>query len=255
MLTGLHEEKAMRLLSPFPLDHARALPVTGELHPLRQEFNRWMSWGNAATMLMAFAGVCGYLSLQRERIAPNVVLTHPPDSLIVIVNPPPIGTGPGKPHLIPLDLFKKFGALVPVQDASPQAVDYTIPEIGSIGNVGPDEIGAGEIGPGDVINVGGSDALPGPDTFVPCEEFPILLHMQTPVYPPLAREAGTEGTVVLRVLVSKEGRVLNSIVLSGNPMLAEAARTAALTALFKPALQQHKPVSVWVQLPIVFSLN
>jgi len=97
--------------------------------------------------------------------------------------------------------------------------------------------------------------LPGPTEFVAYEQPPDLLRMQAPVYPPLAREAGIEGSVLLRVLVSKEGKVLNAIVLSGNPILAEAARLAAFTAQFSPALQQHKPVPVWVQLPVVFSLK
>jgi TonB family protein len=159
--------------------------------------------------------------------------------------------------MIPLDQFQKFGSIEPVLDTNPQVVEYpTIGEIKSLmGEVGLGEVGLGEIGTGDAINVGVSDALPAPDTFVPCEELPTLLRIEAPVYPPLAREANVEGTVLLRVLVSKEGKVLNAIALSGNPMLIEAARTAAFTAQFRPALQQHKPVPVWVQLPIVFSLN
>ena len=97
--------------------------------------------------------------------------------------------------------------------------------------------------------------LPTPDQIVMVEVYPQSLRMEAPVYPPLAREGGVEGTVLLRVLVSKEGKVLKVIVLSGNPMLAQAACMAAFTAQFSPALQQHKPVPVWVQLPVVFSLN
>jgi len=97
--------------------------------------------------------------------------------------------------------------------------------------------------------------LPTSDQIVIVEVYPQLLRMEAALYPPLARDTGVEGTVLLRVLVSKEGKVLNVIVLSGNPMLADAARTAAFTARFSPAQQQHKPVPVWVQLPVVFSLN
>jgi TonB family protein len=108
---------------------------------------------------------------------------------------------------------------------------------------------------GDLHVVPHEAPLPTSDQIVIVEVYSQLLRMEAPLYPPLAREAGVEGTVLLRVLVSKEGKVLNVIVLSGNPMLADAARTAAFTARFTPAQQQHKPVPVWVQLPVVFSLN
>jgi len=38
-------------------------------------------------------------------------------------------------------------------------------------------------------------------------------------------------------------------------MLNDAALQAARRALFKPALQQHKPVAVWVEIPMAFTLH
>ena len=64
----------MRLLSPFPLEHAHALPVTGEHHPLRREFNRWMSLANSVTMILAFFAFVGILSLKREPVPPKSYL-------------------------------------------------------------------------------------------------------------------------------------------------------------------------------------
>jgi len=239
----------MRLLSPFPLDHAHALPVTGEHHPLRREFHRWMSWGNAATMLLAVAGACTYLALQREPVEIHLP-THPGP----IIDPPPIISDKPKGgieviHQIP----PKLGLIEPVPDTNPGVLDYpTLEDFDKfIGPVDPTATGPG-VPP---IVVSEPEELPKPEQFVAYEEAPDLLRMDAPVYPPLAREAGIEGTVLLRVLVSKEGKVLNVIVLSGNPMLAESARTAAFTAHFRPAMQQHKPVPVWVQLPVVFSLK
>ena len=240
----------MRLLSPFPLDHAHALPVTGTHHPLRREFHRWMSWGNAATMLLALVGVCTYIGLQRKPVAPNIDLT-PIEVRTKLKNPPSIDNGKVPPPLTRL-VPPKVGILDPVPDTTPEVTTYPTAREFDKWIEGLDPVG--KI-PGDVIFVTTPPVLPGPDEFVAVEQDPQVLRMDAPVYPPLAREAGIEGTVLLRVLVSKEGKVLNVIVLSGNPMLAEAARIAAFTAQFSPAMQQHKPVPVWVQLPVVFSLK
>jgi hypothetical protein len=62
----------MRLFTPFPLEHAHALPVTGEHHPLRREFNRWMSLANTVTMILALIALAGILSLKREPVPPKV---------------------------------------------------------------------------------------------------------------------------------------------------------------------------------------
>ena len=240
----------MRLLSPFPLDHAHSLPVTGAHHPLRREFHRWMSWGNAATMLVVLTGAMTYLALKREPVMPQVDLTPP--GVVDLVEPPAIVPDHVTPEFTPIASVPKVGLIDPVPDTSPEVQPGpTIDDFDKWldGQVGP------ILKPGDKIVVNKEPALPEPDDFVAYEQEPTFLRMEAPVYPPMAREAGIEGTVLLRVLISKEGKPLKIIVLSGNPMLAEAARNAALTAQFSPALQQHKPVPVWVQLPVVFSLK
>jgi len=79
--------------------------------------------------------------------------------------------------------------------------------------------------------------------------------MQPPAYPEIAREAGVEGTVLVRVLVDAQGTVRDRILLQSVLGLDEAALAAAATAVFRPALQQDKPVAVWVVLPIEFRLR
>src|SRR4029077_10936879 len=53
-----------------------------------------------------------------------------------------------------------------------------------------------------------------------------LEHSVAPVYPHVARKAGVEGDVVLRVYVSSTGRVTDLKVLDGPPILARAAAEA-----------------------------
>ena len=239
----------MRLLSPFPLEHAHVLPVTGEQHPLRREYQRWMSMGNAVVMLIVVAGGCAYLLLQREPTPSLVKIEKPYD-----IGPPISIVDEGqKPINTTVIDQTRVGVPVPVPDLSAIASSFPTQEelAKALGSEDIPTFTDGSLPP----IVMKEASLPTPDQFVAVEVLPQLLRMEAPVYPSLARETGVEGTVLLRVLVSKEGKVLNVIVLSGNPMLADAARTAAFTAQFSPAQQQHKPVPVWVQLPVVFSLK
>ncbi len=87
------------------------------------------------------------------------------------------------------------------------------------------------------------------------EEEPVRLRIAPPVYPEVATQAGVEGTVMVRALVGKDGKVKDCIVLDGPEMLKAAAITCAKTAVFKPALLQHKPVEVWVMIPMTFKLH
>jgi protein TonB len=78
-----------------------------------------------------------------------------------------------------------------------------------------------------------------------------------PEYPPLSRRMGEEGRVTLRVLVNESGRPTRVDVqkTSGSPRLDEAARQAALRAMFKPHIEDGKAVTVYVIVPITFHLD
>jgi protein TonB len=89
---------------------------------------------------------------------------------------------------------------------------------------------------------------------LPQEGPPILLSMQPPVYPEMAREAGIEGTVIVRVLVGTNGLVKDMMVLQSVLGLDEAAVDAAWTARFKPAQENGQLAEVWMVLPIEFEL-
>jgi protein TonB len=101
----------------------------------------------------------------------------------------------------------------------------------------------------------GDVGLPSPDEYVAFEKAPELVKMDPPAYPDIAREAGVEGTVLVRVLVGDDGFVKDMIIIQSVPMLDEAAADAAWTAVFKPALQKDRPVAVWMVIPLEFSLH
>jgi len=101
----------------------------------------------------------------------------------------------------------------------------------------------------------GAPQWPDPDTFVPVEQEPLLLSIPSPAYPELARDAGIDGTVLVRVLVGEDGFVKSALILQSVLGLDDAALGAARAAVFRPALQQQRPVAVWIVVPIEFRLH
>jgi periplasmic protein TonB len=55
-----------------------------------------------------------------------------------------------------------------------------------------------------------------------------------PEYPPIARGAHVQGTVVVEAIISKEGRVERARIVSGPPMLSTAAQRHSAGALRAP---------------------
>ena len=78
-----------------------------------------------------------------------------------------------------------------------------------------------------------------------------------PAYPGLARKRGQEGTVILRVLVNREGRVVDlSIDVPSNFSLLDRAALAAVRKwIFEPGRRGEERVPMWVRVPVTFKLN
>ncbi len=78
-----------------------------------------------------------------------------------------------------------------------------------------------------------------------------------PRYPLAARRAGEQGTVTLRVLVTREGLPTRVAIekTSGSAHLDNAALETVRTWRFAPARQGAEPVESWVLVPIVFRLE
>lgn len=76
-----------------------------------------------------------------------------------------------------------------------------------------------------------------------------------PPYPQIARQIKAQGTVPVQITISEEGRVLQAIVVGGNPTLHEAARQAALQWVFSPTVLNGKAVKVSGVISFNFILN
>ena len=104
-----------------------------------------------------------------------------------------------------------------------------------------------------------SDKLPEIDEFVPVEDMPRYDQRELGRalrYPETARRNGLEGEVVLRILIDKTGLVADiKVDRSTNPAFeAEAIRAVRKTS-FTPAIQQGRPIAVWIQIPVLFKLD
>jgi periplasmic protein TonB len=82
-----------------------------------------------------------------------------------------------------------------------------------------------------------------------------LIHKVQPEYPPLAKQARVEGTVLLRAVVDREGKIENLQVLSGHPMLVAAALTAVQQWRYRPYRLNEQPVEVETLITVHFTLS
>ncbi len=82
-----------------------------------------------------------------------------------------------------------------------------------------------------------------------------LISNPKPIYPPLAKAARIQGTVVLEAVISKQGTIENLSVLSGHPLLIQSAIDAVKQWRYKPTLLNGEPVEVITTITVNFSLT
>ena len=83
----------------------------------------------------------------------------------------------------------------------------------------------------------------------------ILIRQVSPVYPPLARQAHIQGSVVLDADISKDGAIETLKAISGHPLLIPAAVDAVKQWRYKPYVLKGEPVAVNIQIIVEFNLS
>ncbi len=150
------------------------------------------------------------------------------------------------------------GVPVPVPDAqvSPEQTIATQQELNKI--AGPSNLGGGDSG---AVVVSDSefkvsnDDTPPPD-FVPVEKEPQIVNQGIPKYPEVARRAGIEGRVIVKIWVDKNGKPHKAVVLKSDAeIFNQPAEDAAMECRFTPAVMNKGPVAVWVVIPFTFKLQ
>jgi len=76
-----------------------------------------------------------------------------------------------------------------------------------------------------------------------------------PVYPVLAKDARVGGTVQLDATIGEDGHIENLRVLSGSPLLINAAVDAVKQWTYRPTILNGKPVKVQTQIIVNFQLG
>jgi protein TonB len=76
-----------------------------------------------------------------------------------------------------------------------------------------------------------------------------------PRYPAIAIQTRTEGTVLLHAIISRDGRITALEVLSGPPLLVQAALDAVRQWRYRPTYLGSEPVEVDTSITVIFRLN
>jgi len=82
-----------------------------------------------------------------------------------------------------------------------------------------------------------------------------LTNKVTPMYPPLARQTRISGTVRLHAIIAKNGTVEQLEVISGHPLLVQAALDAVRQWKYQATTLNGENVEVDTTIDVIFSLN
>ena len=89
----------------------------------------------------------------------------------------------------------------------------------------------------------------------PEEQQTRLVHSVAPDYPEIARQAGVEGNVTLRVVIGKDGSVVDVSPISGEPVLTRAAMEAVERWRYSPEMVAGRPIGVVTTVTLAFRLR
>ena len=135
------------------------------------------------------------------------------------------------------------------------------PPTSSFGVAGMEGLGGGSVG-GTMGGIFGGQAAPKVKAEAPKKvnisggvAQGMLLQKTVPVYPPIAKAARVQGTVVLQATISKTGAIENLRVVSGPAMLQQAALDAVRSWRYRPYLLNNEPVEVETTVNVIFTLG
>jgi len=83
----------------------------------------------------------------------------------------------------------------------------------------------------------------------------LILQKVPPVYPALARHGRIQGNVQLKAIIGSDGKIKNLTVVSGNPLLVDAALDAVKHWTYQPTLLNGVPVEVKTEIVVRFELG
>jgi TonB family protein len=84
---------------------------------------------------------------------------------------------------------------------------------------------------------------------------PELLASSAPIYPTMARQAHVEGQVTIEAVIDTTGKLTNMTVVSGPPLLQQAAIDSLRTWKYQPGYLNEKPVPTKTSITVNFRLR
>jgi len=82
-----------------------------------------------------------------------------------------------------------------------------------------------------------------------------LIRQPQPIYPQIAKSARISGTVELSAIIGEDGHIQSLNVVSGHPLLRQAALDAVKQWVYQPTLLNEQPVKVSTTIDVIFSLS
>ncbi len=240
-----------------------------ESSPVPKKTNKPWTIVVSTLLQVTLLGVLILVPLIYTEALPKTMLTT------LLVAPPPPPPPPPPPAATPVKVVKPVARLMQAGKLmAPRAIPKEVniikeqempPDMGAVGVVGgvPGGVPGGQAGGvlGGIIGGVGSNQPPPP------KEAPKrirvggqvqtakLVNKVTPVYPPLAKQARIQGTVRLQAVIAKDGSVVELQVLSGHPLLVQAALDAVRQWRYHPTLLNAEPVEVVTTVDVIFTLS
>jgi periplasmic protein TonB len=163
--------------------------------------------------------------------------------------PPPMNPEPPKVSAAaaPVDA-PKVGKIKKVAEAPPDQTFATQTEIKQAITQGPASQDGGSSSSCDTVV-----------EFVNCQNPPTVVSTPKLIYPEMARIAGLEGRVFVRVLISEEGRPMKAEIVKRIPadqtMFDKEAVRIAMESKYTAGVQNGRKVRVWMTIPVRFTLH
>jgi protein TonB len=82
-----------------------------------------------------------------------------------------------------------------------------------------------------------------------------LIKKVRPKYPKQARKQHVEGTVIMRATIAKDGTISDLQLVSGDPLLTQAALDAVKKWKYRPYLKDGQALDVETQITVNFQLS
>ncbi len=240
-----------------------------ESSPVPKKTNKPWTIVVSTLLQVTLLGVLILVPLIYTEALPKTMLTT------LLVAPPPPPPPPPPPAATPVKVVKPVARLMQAGKLmAPRAIPKEVniikeqempPDMSAVGVVGgvPGGVPGGQAGGvlGGIIGGVGSN-LPPPPKEAPKRirvggqvQTAKLVNKVTPVYPPLAKQARIQGTVRLQAVIAKDGSVVELQVLSGHPLLVQAALDAVRQWRYHPTLLNGEPVEVVTTVDVIFTLS